>query len=115
MTPENYHFVQHLLRPGDYVQTKFTCTAPEGAACRVACKTCADEERERCECSWLRLSEEFGRVPNMQDFGYCLQTVWLSEDAPEEMYAGDRQPVRGPEPQPINVQWIDDCYGWEYA
>jgi hypothetical protein len=106
-----HHFVQHFLRDGDYVQTQFSCTAPEGAKCRTACKTCYDEHREVCECETL----DDERTPNLVDFGYCLQIIWLSEDAPEERYNGERQPVRGPDPQPITLEWEGDYYLWDYA
>lgn len=95
-----------------HVHTEFTCTAPVGAQCRMHCKTCYDEQLEACQCSiWGGGS----RMPNMQDFGSCLAITWLSNDAPEECYEGTREPVRGPEPQPITVLWNSDNCGWEYA
>jgi hypothetical protein len=109
---KHYHFVQHFLRPGDYVQTEFTCTAPVGAKCRMVCKTCSDEQREACECDPLG---DLNRTPNMQDYGSCLVLDWLANDAPEESYNGDSQPVRGPEPQPILENWTGNDYGWNYA
>ena len=109
---EHHHFVQHFIRPGDYVQTVFTCTAPEGAKCRMICKRCSDQQHEACVCaSW----GELGREPDLQDFGECLVVLWLNQDAPEESYIGERQPIRGPEPQPFVEEWNGDDYGWEYA
>jgi hypothetical protein len=108
---EHYHFVQHFLRPGDYVQTEFTCTAPVGAQCRMHCITCYAEEREVCECEYRDPS----RTPNLQDYGSCIVIPWLAEDAPEESYNGDSQPVRGPEPQPILEEWTGDNYQWDYT
>lgn len=110
------HFVQHFLRSGDYVQTEFTCTAGEGANCRMVCKTCHDECRERCECGNSTFGiEREDRLPNLVDYGECGQIIWLNEDAPEEMYKGSRKPVRGPEPQAIILEWDGGSYGWDYA
>ena len=111
----DYHFVQHFLRPGNYVQTEFTCTAPEGAKCRTNCWTCYEEQREVCEC--ISFNEDgHEREPDMRDFGYCLEMVWLTEsDALEEMYNGERTPVRGPDPQPIQLEWTGDDYAWDYT
>lgn len=105
----HHHFVQHFLRPGDYVQTVFTCTAPEDASCRMACRKCSDQQREACVCASL------DDIPDMQDYGECLIVLWLNADAPEECYNDERKPVRGPEPQPITVDWDRDDYGWNYA
>lgn len=105
----HYHFVQHFLREGDYVQTEFTCAAPEGATCRMACRKCSDQQYEACVCNSL------DDIPDLQDFGSCLIVHWLTEDAPEESYNGDREPVRGPEPQPIIEEFNGDNYGWVYA
>lgn len=105
----NHHFVQHFLRPGDYVQTKFTCTAPEGAKCREACRKCSDQQREACVCASL------DEQPDLQDFGECFVVLWLSQDAPEECFTGEHQAVKGPEPQPIEYEWDGDCFSWDYA
>lgn len=113
---EHHHFVQHFLRSGDYVSTEFSCTAPEGASCRMACQTCMNEQRERCECGFSTFNVECeDRLPDMRDQGCCIQLPWLTEDAPEECYDGARQPVRGPDPQPINLKWTGDYYTWDYA
>lgn len=105
----NYHFVQHFLRDSDSVQTEFSCTAPEGAPCRMFCKTCMDEQLEACQCEY----DDF-RTPNMVDMGSCNYLNWL-EDAPEEVYNGNRQPVRGPDPQPITLEWTGDYFCWDYS
>lgn len=110
----NHHFVQHFLQPGDYVRTKFTCTAPVGAPCRVACELCEGECREVCQCECLNEP----RTPKMVDYGECLQLLWLTENAPEECFTGEEQPVRGPDPQPIVLKYNGydgDNYGWDYA
>lgn len=107
------HYVQHFLRSGDYVQTEFTCTAREGASCRMVCQTCSDECREACECgSFNEDGDE--RTPEMVDYGECMQILWLTQDAPEECFNGDEQPVRGPEPQAITLEWNGDNYDWDY-
>lgn len=108
---EHHHFVQHFLDPGYGVNTEFTCTAPEGAVCRVACQTCYDEQREVCECEYI----DPPRKSNIIDQGCCLMITWLNEDSPEECYNGERAPVRGPEPQPITPEWTGDNYDWDYA
>ena len=107
-----HHFVQHFLQPGDYVRTEFTCTAPEGAPCRMVCQLCEGECREACECECL----DEPRTPDIVDYGECTQIIWLTEDyAPEERYNGEKQPVRGPKPQAITLEWNGDNYYWNYA
>jgi ferredoxin-thioredoxin reductase catalytic subunit len=102
------HFVRHML-DRDTVHTEFQCTAPEGAPCRTACKTCWNEQREACMC------ESLEREPDMGDVGHCHILVWLQEDAPDECFNGEYQPVRGPSWQPITPEWTGDHYEWDYA
>lgn len=111
------HYVRHILRSGDYVQTEFECRATEGGVCRTVCTTCMEEQREQCECSWFSDGNTVERLPTMGDLGTCGWLPWLTEDAPEEMYNGpENEPVRGPGWQPINILW--ETHGevsWEYV
>lgn len=109
------HFVRHILRAGDYVRTEFECRATEGAACRTACTTCYEEQRERCECISQIFEEGQLRLPTMGDLGQCGWLPWF-DDAPEEMYEGREIPVRGPDWQPITINFTSDgeVY-WKYA
>jgi hypothetical protein len=101
------HFVRHIVRSGDYVRTEFECRAPEGANCREVCKTCMDAGEERCMCGYY--DREPVLVPSP-----CNYLGWF-EDAPEEMYDGTEQPVRGPDWQPITLSWQGDYFVWEYS
>ena len=99
------HYVRHLIRSGDHVRTEYECRAPEGAACRLACDSCIRAQYEQCEC---------GSRDGWTDQGQCMQMPWLTEDAPEECYDGDEQPVRGPGWQAIILEWNGDNYSWHY-
>lgn len=104
----HHHFVQHFLRGGDYIETEFTCTAPFGAFCRQSCDRCTSEEQ--CICA----SRDDNIPPDLQDQGECLVLLWLRDD-PEDSFNGERQPIRGPGPQPITVDWMGDYCEWHYA
>jgi hypothetical protein len=110
MNDDQHHFVQHFLSAGDYVKTLFTCTAPVGAACRMACDICMKAQKDRCECLWLK---DFP-APDIKDQGQCLTIPWFN-DTPEEMYDGSRQPVRWPDPQPIKLVFDGESVSWDYA
>lgn len=102
------HAVRHIVRPGDYVRTEYRCTAPEDAPCRSFCQTCWDESQERCVC------DDNDRKPVITSGHPCNYLGWLENDAPEECYEGDEQPVRGPDWQPISLEWEGDYYTWRY-
>lgn len=102
------HFVRHVVRNGDHVKTEYQCRASEDAQCRQACARCWNDHEEVCIC------ESRNREPDIRDVG-CTIIPWLTEDAPEECYGGEDQPVRGPDWQPIDATWNGDNYEWDYA
>lgn len=103
------HYVRHILRSGDGVHTEYECRAEFGSRCRMCCDRCNRMQREQCEC------ESRDSTPDLQDQGECLIVVWLTQDAPEEQFNGEDQPVRGPDWQPIVPEWNGDTYEWDYA
>lgn len=105
------HFVQHQLKAGDWVRTKFKCEGPETALCKTICQTCWNECRDSCECA----GEDPPREPVLKTGESCQLVEWL-EESPEEAYAGPEDlPVRGPDWQPIIISWNGDCYEWKYV
>lgn len=118
MTNHN-HFIQFLLESGDHPREKFTCEAGEHAECRRYCATCESESRERCECEYYGVFYDQGNLLSegrdpVYRYGSCNYLNWM-DDAPGELYQGDRMPVRGPDPQPVTFHWEGGYFTWRYA
>jgi hypothetical protein len=109
------HYVRHMLRDGDHVTTEFDCRAADDAPCRTVCLLCINEQRECCQCDYVEVDGKEGRTPKIEHGHECSICVWLEEDAPEESFNGEPQPVRGPDWQPIVPEWNGDNYDWDYA
>ena len=99
------HYVRHMLEvQGCGVSTEYECRAEVGSKCRLTCIACERECREGCTCD----------EPDLQDYGRCLIVEWLTEDAPDEQFNGERQPIRGPDWQLIVPEWNGDNWEWDY-
>ena len=78
-----------------------------GGECRIVCKPCHQQRLERCQC---------GGVGEKLDLGTCGWLVFILEGDIDWAFDGVRQPVRGPEWQPIRLIWSTsyDTYFWDY-
>lgn len=83
----------------DTVYGRLTCTAPEGAPCRLICD-------DGCE--------EWPCPHELVDHGLCNAVEWVgSVGATEESYGGgDERPLRD---GPVTFRWDGDGYLWEYV
>lgn len=88
-------FIEH-----EWVGASITCSAPEGADCRMSCP-------EGCE-AWPCSHE-------LADAGYCVAKEWFenADEGLEGLFNGDgRQPLRN---GPVTFEWTGDWYVWDYV
>lgn len=88
-----------LTIDGYGVDVHWTCSATEGAWCRLTCP-------EQCE-EWFE-----DHVHALVDAGECVVLPWLENNAAwDETYSGPPQQVRC---GPIFVEWDNPGYRWSY-
>lgn len=98
------HSVAWKLAEGCHPFPAFSCAAPIGAPCRLACAVRCDAWGETGDCEHPQ-----------EDQGFCGALVWLNDgECGHECYDGPPTEVRS---GPVTVTWQVDygCYGWSYA
>ncbi|UEJ83974.1 hypothetical protein Bra3105_06590 [Brachybacterium halotolerans subsp. kimchii] len=101
-TKPNYHHLTVTIAPLGDVHWSITCTAPEGAWCRVWCD-------EGCE----HPSDPGHEGHVMKDQGTCGIAPWFDDSSLiPEMYEGIEQPLRS---GPVSLHVSDDETSWEYV
>ena len=100
--PENPHAIRVTIERG-WLRAEFTCTADEGAVCRMHCpKGCE-------EWDW----DHAGTTGHLLvDYGRCVKTEWMENGDWQDDYEGDRAPLVC---APIEFTWHGDHYTWSYA
>lgn len=102
LVPVAHHFLAVTIsREWDRPETALTCTAPEGAACRLCCANPGCEEGCYCE------------APARADQGECLAVLWIEnhDDGVLALYDGSRHPLQN---GPVAVRWDGDNWVWRY-
>lgn len=97
----NPHRIDIELAAGGDVRPTVSCSAPEGAPCRLHCGICEDY--------W----NDDHNAHEMVDQGYCLGTEGWFDDPSQilEMYDGDAEPIHS---GPIRLTFDGDGVTWSY-
>jgi hypothetical protein len=85
---------------GDWITGKLTCSAHEGAACRLVCE-------QGCE-TWPCTGDGHKLVDN----GSCNAAEWINETGPEEAHGGDSPATL--HDGPVDVWWSGTSWRWAY-
>lgn len=98
----NPHRIDIELVAGGEVRPTVSCSAPEGAPCRLHCGICEDY--------W----NDDHNSHAMVDQGYCLGTEgWFDDQSLIlEMFDGETTPIRS---GPISLTFDGDGMTWTYA
>ena len=127
MTEPNPHSIALTIDHQFGFSHKFSCSAPEGAPCRLVCPDGCDEfsltthvtdtlgdDRE-----WLMpLTDEersdLVRRHTLVDSGECNYLLFLDNDEAElwELYDGDKADAHS---GPVDLSYDGDYVGWTYA
>lgn len=97
------HEVHWTLRAQEGVAPKFTCSAPEGAPCRLTCP-------EGCEAWTLE-----GHDHELIDGGECMLLPWLDNIGTAdaiEAYVGEPAP---PTDGPVKLEYVEEWVEWSYV
>lgn len=92
-----YHRIAFIIGGmGDGITAHVTCTAPDGATCRMNCPN---------GCEYACDHEKV-------DMGECGQILWITEDNPIDYYVGPDTAVRDGD---IELIWNGDGMDWKYV
>lgn len=122
------HTITMTIAHSHGIEHKFTCTAPEGAPCRLVCPDGCEEfdltdhvvDIIGNEDEMLPLSitaeerAELTRRHTLVDNGECNALVFLENDDAElwELYDGEPAPLRT---GPVVLSYADGYVTWKYA